>query len=240
MDDTAGPMRGTRPGRSRTGNVRRYGFACLSCKARKSKCSGEQPVCGACRKSNTTCTWSAPAAGRQLQHAEDRIQQLEQELRQTRAATREQVQTSSPTISTRTDGCRHHGPNGLSPLTPESPAVLTNIYSHVGRGDDGAVVYNGPTSRFHAGPLDEGAIYEEALSDVATPSFASVAERRRKSHIETLKLQYGLLSNGCIASVHFTMHYDRLRLNHDTCTRLLDIYWTWLQPLHNCVYRPGE
>lgn len=240
MDNTASPARGTQPARPRTGNARRYGFACLSCKIRKSKCSGEQPVCGACRKSRTVCDWSAPAAGRQLQHAVDRIQQLEQELRQRRAAAQGQVQTSNPTISSRTDDGTHHGHNGLSPLTPESPGVSTNIYSHVGRGDDGAVIYNGPTSRFHAGPLDKGAVHEEVSLGAATMSFASAAERQRKSHIETLKLQYNLLSNGCIASVHFTMHYDRLGLNHDMCTRLLDIYWTWLQPLHNCVYRPGE
>jgi hypothetical protein len=188
--------------------------------------------------------WSAPVAEKQLQYATDRIQQLEQALKESRARTQDQVQVlSSMTRTTTSNGTRNHK-NSLSPLDSGSPGlgsarqISTNLQFHVGRGDNGAVVYNGPTSRFHVRPLDEESVKEEPTQIVKTSSFAIAEEAKRISYIEALEAQYSLLDNGCIASVHYRLHFERLGLNTNTCMRLLDIYWTWLQPLHNCVYRP--
>ncbi|KAI0535051.1 hypothetical protein GGR58DRAFT_480566 [Xylaria digitata] len=45
---------------SHTGSRPRIGGACIACRARKRKCSGEQPICDQCKHSKTHCEWPRP------------------------------------------------------------------------------------------------------------------------------------------------------------------------------------
>ena len=66
----------------RGGSLRRYGFACSTCRRRKIRCDGEKPVCQRCLRSNEVCCYksddaSDPGSTAQLQKALSRIQELE-------------------------------------------------------------------------------------------------------------------------------------------------------------------
>lgn len=241
--------------------ARRYGFACSNCKSRKVKCSGDQPVCSACQQSGMTCTRSGD---KQLQHAKDRIRQLEQALAESQVQVLAQPQIQpqvQPQVQPQAQPqalSQAQGPDSLpssgspihdnrpSPASTRSPAFSAKqtttpaLWFHVGRGDDGAVIYNGPTSRFHVGPLDDDATDESQTHASTAPTTAAIEHARRASHIEALTSQYSLLNNLRVASVNYGPHFEKSGLDSAMCMKLLDIYWTWLQPLHNCVYRPSK
>jgi hypothetical protein len=95
----------------------------------------------------------------------------------------------------------------------------------VGVGEDGTVVYNGPMSRFHAGALEEHPI-EDAVD--TSPA-----------QIETLRSQYALMDSVWMPLIAAKPDMGNTGVSTDIGIALLDIYWTWLHPLHNCVYRPS-
>lgn len=69
---------------ARTG--RRYGFACLPCRRKKSRCDGNKPQCRNCVRSGEDCAYKATDAlvaelYNQLQHSEARVRELEDGLR---------------------------------------------------------------------------------------------------------------------------------------------------------------
>lgn len=218
----------------RRGEGRRYGFACTNCKSRKVKCSGDQPVCSACQRSGAICTWQTPSAEKQLQQATARIHQLERALREANA--RETRLAASEGIA----------PSPVSTCTQPSPTASSNLTSgpslwfQVGLGDDGAVTYHGPTSRFHAGPLDDNSVEEAQQQCSRHPTPLSVKQARKAAYVGALGTQYSLLDNVWAPLINSRPSFEKLGLDGDMCMTLLDIYWTWLQPLHNCVYRQSE
>ncbi|KAF2021660.1 hypothetical protein BU24DRAFT_417299 [Aaosphaeria arxii CBS 175.79] len=222
------------PSRSRRrADARRYNFACSNCKSRKTKCSGEQPSCSACRRSGIECTWPNPPANAQLQQANTRIQELERALQERSAP-------ASGNLASTSDGSGLSPTNDvLSPASRAAQASGASLWSQVGVGDDGTVTYNGPTSRFHVGPLEESAVNSLQQRFVRPQTPPALSQARRASHIEALQSQYRLLDSVYPSLVESSPQLKDLGLDGDTCIALLDIYWTWLQPLHNCVYRPN-
>lgn len=90
--------------------------------------------------------------------------------------------------------------------------------------DTGAVRYYGATSRFHLSPYKDDDVVPEA----------GEAEFHRR----------WLQSNARFQKAWETKALERLRLEEnwngisaEDAAVLLDIYWTWQAPLHNCVYR---
>jgi hypothetical protein len=219
--------------------ARRYAFACAPCKSRKVKCSGEQPVCSACRRCGAACTWQTSYTETRLEHATERIHQLEQALIQVEANPRD----SQPRLGDATNS----GPETqVSPLSVEvqpSPSSAhlgtgASLWYQIGRGEDGTVIYNGPTSRFHVESLEDDPAEDASPQREEPPDGARAA--RRAAYVEALASQYDLLENVCTTLIPVKLGFEKLQLDINMCMTLLDIYWTWLQPLHNCVYRPSE
>jgi hypothetical protein len=141
------------------------------------------------------------------------------------------------------------------------PALATNLWYQVGIGDDGAVVYNGPTSRFHAGSLpEEGSDGEDndgprkrtttfdsnSDSDDDGARAAGRGKRRRTStsgsdarHSAALQSQYTLLDAVWMPLIEGKPTMNGTGVDTKTGMALLDIYWSWLHPLHSIVYRPA-
>ncbi|KAI1270327.1 fungal-specific transcription factor domain-containing protein [Xylariaceae sp. FL1019] len=196
---------------------RRYRFACVQCKARKIRCSGDQPVCRACQRSNVSCHWQED----QLQHATSRIHELETALQQAQERATPRLDGGRQSGATSPASSEHRTPSSHAPLTSSS------LWFQVGLSDEGNVTYNGPTSRFHAGPLEDG---QDATSP---PGFSSAT---RATHIEALHAQYRLLET--VWAPLMVSRPSLAGVDNATCTALLDVFWTWIQPLHNWVYKP--
>lgn len=217
--------------------ARRYGFACSSCKARKVKCNGDHPVCSSCRRSGHQCVWPDEAsAERQLREANAHIRRLEASVCQRTQSQepddnvpqRPQKSTGSSTrqvagVETNADGINDDTTPGTI-ITDGHTDSGTQIWFQVGLGEDGTVIYNGPTSRFHAGAIEENRLDEAAIST--------------KTHVETLKSQYSLMDSVWTPLAMAKPSMNGTGISTEVGMALLDIYWTWLHPLHNCVYRP--
>ncbi|KAI5456072.1 fungal-specific transcription factor domain-containing protein [Mariannaea sp. PMI_226] len=213
--------------RPRARQVRRYGFACTGCKARKVKCSGEQPICQNCRRSGDDCTWpSQTSTESRLRSANARIRNLEASIRQstqkssefprTEAVSTQQVSEISPAITN----------DETSPATSHAlSSSATSLWFQVGIGEDGSITYNGPTSRFHAGSLKEVS--------------GSDGSDSNSSQLDALRSQYVLMDSIWMPLINAQPFMRGTGVATETGLALLDIYWTWLHPLHNCVYKPA-
>ncbi|CAI0644028.1 unnamed protein product [Colletotrichum noveboracense] len=119
--------------------------------------------------------------------------------------TNQRHETYTPQTNATSDSA--HGPSndGSRATAATEPDGEGSLWFQVGIGEDGAVIYNGPTSRFHAGALEE-----DNLNEVSDP-------------LPLIAAKPGMNGTGVDAT---------------TGMALLDIYWSWLHPLHSCVYRP--
>ncbi|KAH6874456.1 fungal-specific transcription factor domain-containing protein [Thelonectria olida] len=218
-----------------TRRARRYGFACTSCKSRKVKCSGDQPICSRCRRTGEECVWpSQESTERRLRDAHARIRDLEASMRPGDDAQPENMNSQDGIPAARAQSSL---PSGVSPISVEGTSLPTNrtssnagsnhassLWFQVGIGEDGTITYNGPTSRFHAGPLKERGGGE---GEAPTPT-----------HRDTLRSQYALMSSVWMPLIAAQQYIKGTGVSTEIGLALLDIYWTWLHPLHNCVYRP--
>lgn len=213
---------------------RRYGFACNNCRARKVKCTGEHPACRACQRSGSQCTWKS-STEKQLEDANSRIEQLKEAMSARQASTERLPRSSG--IDTDAPQNEHTAGGSATEvratLGVTSPG--TSAWFQVGLGHNGAVTYNGPTSRFHAEAL-EPRLDDDDESSVSRQDTGVSA--KKASHVDALRSQYELLDTVWTPLIASKSGLDGFGLDASTCIALLDIYWTWLQPLHNCVYRP--
>ncbi|KAI8657092.1 Zn(2)-C6 fungal-type domain-containing protein [Fusarium sp. Ph1] len=240
VSSASGPRQASR-------GARRYGFACARCKSRKIKCSGDQPVCKGCQKNGEDCVWpSQDLSDLRLRHANARIRWLEASLlRRSRSPQIDlpgntQPNRASPRQSTCAVANTDTSP-AVSTTTSSTaadvayPSSATEIWFQVGIGEDGGVVYNGPTSRFHAGALESSIVPTSEASNVST---LSVSEPKRAAHVETLRSQWSLMDSAWLPLIRAKPLMNGTGVDTKVGMALLDIYWTWLHPLHNCVYRP--
>ncbi|KAH8667677.1 fungal-specific transcription factor domain-containing protein [Ilyonectria robusta] len=185
-----GDEAGSAATRRSTRRVRRYGFACTTCKSRKVKCSGDQPLCRGCGRSGEECVWpSQNSTESRLRNANARIRDLEASIR---SSSQDQ---QAPDTSRRPESVVPvtvaQPASDLSPVaandtaSPSTSRSLLNpassLWFQAGIGDDGTITYNGPTSRFHAGSLKEG-----GGADGHEPN---------SPHIDTLRSQYALMDS---------------------------------------------
>nr|XP_036581799.1 uncharacterized protein CTRU02_08371 [Colletotrichum truncatum]KAF6790242.1 hypothetical protein CTRU02_08371 [Colletotrichum truncatum] len=229
--ETPGPTTAGPPA-SVTRKARRYGFACFCCKSRKVKCSGHRPVCMGCRRSGDDCIWPTQTSNEgRLRDANARIRSLEASLSNPEPEASEspdQIPGPESTYTPRTNSTslRSHerSNDGARPGAGADPEADSSLWFQVGIGEDGAVIYNGPTSRFHAGSLGEN-----NLADEIDP---------RRDQIETLQSQYALMDSVWLPLIAAKPVTNGTGVDTNIGMALLDIYWSWLHPLHSCVYRP--
>ncbi|CAH0020162.1 unnamed protein product [Clonostachys rhizophaga] len=210
----------------RTRKSRRYGFACSRCKARKVRCSGDQPVCQNCQRFGDSCHWPSQSSTQsQLRDANSRIRDLEASIRDSMASSQRQeegVQSANTAPTTSERRCPMMSNSGPTPsASPEDARTNSSLWFQVGIGQDGSLTYNGPTSRFHAGTLNEG-----------------VGNERQDSDQDILAAQYSVIDSVWMPLIFSQPVMRGAGVSREIGMALLDIYWTWLHPLHNCVYKP--
>ncbi|KAH7478019.1 hypothetical protein FOMA001_g10440 [Fusarium oxysporum f. sp. matthiolae] len=218
-----------------------------SCKARKIKCNGEQPVCRACQRSDNACIWPANTQVR-IDRANTRIQELESALQESR---RQNERLSSENGNTTTADVTNVGQDNVSPAgsmpllgqlgsahaspsDARSNTIDATIWSQVGIGEDGSITYNGPTSRFHAGSLTGNG---PSPSTTQAPPGSAQDVEIKSSQVERLRSQYDLLDTVWIPLAK-SKSMTAFGITNEMGWQILDMYWTWLHPLHNCIYRP--
>ncbi|KAF5579828.1 Formyl-coenzyme A transferase [Fusarium pseudocircinatum] len=126
------------------------------------------------------------------------------------------------------------GSTYASPSDARSNTIDATIWSQVGIGEDGSITYNGPTSRFHAGSLAGNG--PSPSTTQAIPGSAQDIEIK-SSHVERLRSQYDLLDTVWIPLAK-SKSMTAFGITNEMGWQILDMYWTWLHPLHNCIYRP--
>lgn len=123
-------------------------------------------------------------------------------------------------------------PGTVTEASPASnanrPGSASSLWFQVGIGEGGGVTYNGPTSRFHAVSLEENQLEDEPAREGPDPG-----------HVETLRSQYALMDSVWLPLIAAKPFMGSTGVDTNAGMALLDIYWTWLHPLHNCVYRPS-
>ncbi|KAF2755984.1 hypothetical protein EJ05DRAFT_84599 [Pseudovirgaria hyperparasitica] len=205
---------------------RRYGFACAACNKRKIRCDGERPVCRRCLKRGDHCVYKPTEAdSNQLHQALDRIAFLEDQIRKLdisddteRARVLEACGVSDADASTSS--------NAAPKLVPLGGCGTLQPCDELSVDEHGQVQYFGTTSRFYMpdehSERVEYSNNEQMLFD-------------KPAHIEWLRTN---------ANLHHSLEKLTLaNLRNDPSvdpalsSALLQHYWTWQHPLHNCVYR---
>ncbi|KAL4928304.1 uncharacterized protein BDV17DRAFT_291794 [Aspergillus undulatus] len=229
--------------------ARKYGFACLVCHRRKVKCDGRRPRCVNCTRSNETCHYRDESAFvvrlmEDLEVNKGRVQELEdniEELSTLESAARDR--RLAELVAQLRQRSRPHSPNDTRETEPSdpSPALIEDerqslSYEVSLAGDvqysigiNGAPQYFGATSRFHS------------LADNRTSAGSSVAEKPSEA-----KEMEAYHSEWLTSNARFPQSWERLAhaniqqytaIDPDICSNLLQVYWAWQAPLHNCVYR---
>lgn len=128
------------------------------------------------------------------------------------------------------------GPSPLTTITEATPCSRStnteapnSLWFQVGIGENGDVIYNGPTSRFHAGSLDDDGGGGQHLEDDS---------ELKREHMTVLRGQYALMDSVWMPLIAAKPTMDGTGVDTRTGVALLEIYWNWLHPLHSCVYRP--
>lgn len=57
--------------------------------------------------------------------------------------------------------------------------------------------------------------------------------------MQALRSQHDLVDSVWVSLIR-TKPMAQFGVDNELGAALLDVYWTWLHPLHNCVYRPGR
>lgn len=200
-----------------------YAFACNRCRSRKSRCDGERPSCRRCVRSNETCQYPHHSAHteEQLRDAQARINELEGAL-----AERSSQADLSPALGmsgSQTMSTEFEPGSTMLPVTRNDEAISP----HVGLDESGHVTYHGPTSRFYA----------SSLVELSSASAEALRTRLYQTHAPALESNLEMLHHVWQPLLQ-TKTEDELGMPPKLAQDLLNIYWVWQYPLHNCVYKP--
>ncbi|ROT42382.1 hypothetical protein SODALDRAFT_336132 [Sodiomyces alkalinus F11] len=195
--------------------LKKSAFSCEPCRRRKVKCGGEQPTCNRCAARLEDCVYKLNPTLSYTSRLEQRIKDLEAQLAMVKSdipSPADRFQQTSPSTS-----------RSLS-LTPD-PVVLEPGYedfvSESFQGltvdDKGSITYHGATSFFQ-------------LPDDRPPGFRGLAS----SSAEATQRRERLVANAWqqralekLSDIPEPFHY------------LLNVLWSWTQPLFNFIYRPA-
>lgn len=110
------------------------------------------------------------------------------------------------------------------------PSAASDVVSpHIARDEHGTITYHGPTSRFHA----------ETISDASLESATGLRESLYRSHAQAFENNTELMRHVWEPMLK-TKTEQELGVPPEVVKELLDVYWIWQHPLHNCVYKPCQ
>ncbi|KAJ5100573.1 hypothetical protein N7456_006625 [Penicillium angulare] len=231
------------PSRKYPAKERRYGFACLVCRRRKIRCDGKKPNCENCAKAKETCNYKESSSYNaqlvsQLQRSRKHNNDLKRRLRELasldpsdrdrRLAETNQELDDLDMMESPPEGM-NEAPNPNLP--PESDVLNEEMSYHVPDNfslDENGTYY-GATSRFCPLPASEQQMNQHY--GLEERKLEASEAYHRKWLASNSKLHQSL-ENLAMKNIHQYTDVDP-----DLCEILLQIYWTWQAPLHNCVYR---
>lgn len=166
-----------------------------------------------------------PALQVEVDRREKRLQDLEALIHRIASASPADREQAVEDLISNLDGA----PQIQNPM--DEPTTSVTISQTVGAhanelsvDDDGNVQYYGTTSRYHSTPFH--------------PDPSSPDEAEEQYHRKWLR------SNLRFQQTCEARALERLRtgdiacgIDPDVASTLLEIYWTWQAPLHNCIYR---
>lgn len=166
-------------------------------------------------RSNDQCQYPGSHTLSQLNRAQARVSQLENELASARQP-HSLSQTQSYDSASESQSLRS-GKSSESIITERQE----DVSPHVGLDEHGEVTFHGPTSRFSAGPIDE------------------FARRRRSDDAQSVDFAgySGMLQQVWQPLIASKTEAD-LGAPPMLVMKLLTFYWTWQYPLHNYIYKP--
>ncbi|KAH8171124.1 fungal specific transcription factor domain-containing protein [Sarocladium implicatum] len=216
---------------------RKYGSACLTCRRRKIRCGGEKPRCENCLRFRRACSYTVKSSDEEiarllldLERAQARAEKLEGSLRtlagmNAHERDRSIIQVVESLRGERRDGERSAG-SSAARIEEVSPRLTELDQPELSIDKSGELEYFGATSRFYT---------QLHNKDGSHPT------SNRTSVIDIDYHRKWLSSNSRFYVSWRQSAYASLRndpeLTTDAASVLLDIYWTWQGPLHNCVYR---
>ncbi|KAL3480560.1 fungal-specific transcription factor domain-containing protein [Aspergillus californicus] len=224
--------------------ARKYGFACLECRRRKVKCDGRRPTCVNCARSKERCHYRDHSAFvarlvEELQTQKERVQELTAQIEHLStldSASRDRrLEELVSALQQRHNQEQDQPPIELSPsLVDQEHRDQSDDLSYTGGAlfsvdMDGRHQYFGATSRFHA--LSDDLAVLTAQNEGKLPELQEIESYHQKWLTSNARFQdsWERMAN---ANIPTYTEADRA-----LCANLLDVYWAWQAPLHNCVYR---
>ncbi|KUJ22219.1 uncharacterized protein LY89DRAFT_638427 [Mollisia scopiformis] len=222
---------------SSEGDPRRYGFACSTCRRKKVRCDGTRPVCRKCSKSGVECFYK-PESGdlwllQQLRNSNKRVRELEEQMRNLLSTKETEAANILPQSS-------EHGSTRKSPTCPalelidaigDEEKVRESALDELSVDENGKVQYFGATSRFYVPTEHTTQARGQAELDRSSDFVDATKHRTWLQSSSKLQKSWERLAFA-------NLQNERSDINPQLAADLLQIYWAWQHPLHNCVYRP--
>ncbi|PYI30070.1 hypothetical protein BP00DRAFT_374036 [Aspergillus indologenus CBS 114.80] len=226
--------------------ARKYGFACLQCRRRKVKCDGRKPACLNCGRSEEICRYKVDSTYQthlteELRAQRSRVRELEDEIRRLAGldvSSRErrlaelvaELDRRRPQDDRDNTSAPNSPPEGTEQqLRSTVEGICYDGGAHFSMDNDGRAQFFGATSRFHTFPDNSHVV--ERLPENKEPEHRVEEEYHRK----------WLTSNARFQDSWERLAYSNISEYIDVdpaiCVQLLEVYWAWQAPLHNCVYR---
>ncbi|OOQ85002.1 nitrogen assimilation transcription factor nirA [Penicillium brasilianum] len=226
---------------------RKYGFACLVCRRRKVKCDGRRPTCINCARLKETCSYKEKSAytsyvSEELRAAQARVQELQRQIRELAAldsATRDRRLADLVSQLDLNEGDQEGMRLGTEQVCPSTTSwteetlmgedVSYDESAEFSVDTEGRQHYFGATSRFH--PVPDHDHQRHARVESHGPEIQELESYHQKWLYSNARFQD---SWERMAHMNMSRYTD---VKPSVCVSLLQIYWSWQAPLHNCIYR---
>ncbi|CZR54053.1 related to pathway-specific regulatory protein nit-4 [Phialocephala subalpina] len=195
--------------------TKKSAFSCDTCRKRKVRCDGQQPVCRRCAIRNDTCLYKLSPTLSYTERLESRVKELEHQL--------SQFQESRQSSENASNGTKDEAsPAPVASPDESTSSDRTRAFKGLRIDDRGAITYHGTTSFFQLPTPSQDSSAEVAVSETSDPSSESMGRRER------------LVKNAWEQRVLETSAETPEPFQY-----LLRAHWCWIQPLFNFVYRPA-
>ncbi|KAB8272684.1 fungal-specific transcription factor domain-containing protein [Aspergillus minisclerotigenes] len=226
---------------------RRYGFACLVCRRRKVKCDGRWPTCVNCARLKETCSYKEKTAytvrlTEALRSEQARVQELQKNIRELAAMDNARRDIRLADLVSQLD-LNGQEPVELAQSTDVRPSstdreaqdrypaddISNDVDTQFSIDTEGRQHYFGATSRFH--PIPGHDHRHDTKAEINEPETQEMENYHRRWLCSNARFQ-GPWERMAHANMSHYTHVDP-----NICSSLLNVYWSWQAPLHNCIYR---
>ncbi|KAE8329954.1 fungal-specific transcription factor domain-containing protein [Aspergillus sergii] len=220
-------------------NRSKRGLTCANCRVRKTRCDGTQPGCKTCEVYGVECRYEKAPPMSQILAMAKRLQETEQTITELRVALHEAREANlaqhtflierqipnTPSVDTSFDSASYIEASSSTQVAPESETASEQILlSDLSLDENGKLCYYGPTSAVHAPPPAESTNINDSHS-----SMSDARSLLTSAALESKTWEEFALGNAAIQT----------DIPRQMISKLLQIYWAWIAPMFNWVYRPA-